>query len=289
MKKMIPCPQGFSHEGGLKVGTVSLLPKPFQQMSVFFLGVILGLLSLHSNAAMIETDDIVAIPSHATGSGNGTLDLRLFTFSGSEIPNTAGTFNGDNGNNKLPNTNSGGDVWTFGESYVTTAGELKTYYNLNFPAGSVHEIVLFLDLNETTGDSQLTNTLTRLDVIVNPMSIQGAPDPFGDVSSAQQVAIKQVYTGGAAIAYLNPEPAANIPVNTQGAGFADYAIFTGIDPFGLNDSDVLLLNVSMANLSNGAEDIFLSGTYAPTDIRIPEPASMTLLALGGLAFLRKNK
>src|SRR4051812_33836504 len=41
-------------------------------------------------------------PQHVTGSGNGTLDLRLFTFSGSEIQNSSGSFNGDNGDNTLP-------------------------------------------------------------------------------------------------------------------------------------------------------------------------------------------
>ena len=251
---------------------------------VFLVGGI-GLVPDPLHASPIQTADIVAIPAHLTGSGNGTLDLRMFTFSGSEIKNTAGSFNGDNGNNTLPQ-GSGADTSSFAESYVTTAGDLKAYYNLNFPSGSIHEIALFLDLNETGGGAP-NNTLAKLDVILNPTSIQGNPNPIGDVTSAQQAAINQVYTGGTTIANLNPQPAANMPVTNQGAGFADYAIFTGIDPFGLNDSDVLLFNISMSLLSDGAEEIFLSGDYAPSDV--PEPATMALLALGGLALLRRKR
>jgi hypothetical protein len=101
----------------------------------------------------------------------------------------------------------------------------------------------------------------------------------------------QVYTGGTLIANLNPQPADNLPVNNQGAGFADYAIFTGIDVFTLNDSDVLLFNVSMDKLNNGAEEIFLSGTYAPTDILpIPEPSSMGLMiTAAGLMMAARRK
>ena len=236
-------------------------------------------------AGAIQADDIVEIPGNVTGSGNGTLDLRLFTFSGSEISNAAGAFNGDNGNSALPQ-GGGADTSAFAESYITTAGELKAYYNLNFAPGAINEIVLFLDLNETTGASQLNNTLAKLDIVLNPSGIQGNPDPLSDVSSAGQAAIDQVYSAGATMAYLDPQPAANLPVNSQGAGFADYAIFTGVNPFDLADGDVILFNVSMSVLSNGAEEIFLSGTYAPPDV--PEPATMSLLALGGLALTRRR-
>jgi hypothetical protein len=245
-----------------------------------------GLIPLPASAAIIQTTDIVAIPQHLTGSGNGTLDLRMATYSGSEILNAAGSFNGDNGNNTLPQ-GGGADTSAFVESYVITAGELKAFYDLNFsPPGSIHNIALFLDLNET-GGGEPNNTLAKLDVVLNPTSIQGNPNPLGDVSSAAQAAINQVYTGGTKIANLDPEPAANLPVNSQGAGFADYAIFTGIDPFALNDSDVLLFNVSMSLLNDGAEEIFLSGTFSPYDV--PEPATLSLLVLGGLVMMRRGR
>ena len=229
----------------------------------------LALLLLAAPAAQATTigpSRIVAIPSGVTGSGNGTLDLRMATFSGSEIDNTAGSFNFDNGNNTLPQ-GGGADTSSFAESYVTTAGELQNYYNLNFGATGVGQVqlVLFLDLNET-GNGQPNNTLAVLDIILNPATIQGSPNPSGDVTSAQQAAINQVFTGGTLLAELDPEPAGNLPVNNQGAGFADYAIATGIDPFALNASAVVLFNFSMNTLNNGAEEIFLSGTFAGSDI-----------------------
>jgi hypothetical protein len=232
----------------------------------------------------ITGNDIVPIPAGVTGSGNGTLDLRMMTFSGSEIQNDAGAFNGDNGNNALPQ--GGGSVtWSFEESYATTAGKLQEFYDLNFGPGNVNEVVLFLDLNET-GDGQAVNTLGKLDIVLNPATVNGSP-PIPGLSSSQQANIDQIYTGGSTIANLNPQPAKNLPVNAQGAGFADYAIRTGIDPFSLNASDILLFNISMSMLNNGAEEWFLSGTFSGSDIPvIPEPSTFIVWSLlGGLGII----
>ena len=246
-----------------------------------------------AKAASIGPSRIVAIPSGVTGSGNGTLDLRLATFSGSEIGNTAGIYDFDNGNNTLPQ-GGGADTSSFAESYVTTAGELQNYYNLNFGAtgpGQV-QLVLFLDLNET-GNGQLNNTLAILDIVLNPTTIQGNPIPSGDVTGAQQAAINQVYTGGTLLAELVPEPAGNLPVNNQGAGFADYAIATGIDPFLYSPTAIVLFNFSMNTLNNGAEEIFLSGTFAGTDIAnlpgVPEPGTGALLGAGLAALAARHR
>jgi hypothetical protein len=244
-----------------------------------------------ARAALIGPSQIIGIPQNTVGSGNGTLDLRMFTYSGSEIMNQSGTFNGDNGNNTLPH-GGGADINAFAESYVTTGAELKAFYNLNFAPNSVNNLTVFLDLNET-GDGQLNNTLAKFDVVINPTTIQGNPNPAGDVTSTQQAAIDQVYTGGTLAAHLNPEPAANLPSNQQGAGWADYAIFTGINPFTLNDSDVVLFNVSMNTLNNGPEELFVSGTYSAQDVTnaVPEPTALAggVVALGILPLLRRRR
>jgi hypothetical protein len=237
-----------------------------------------------ARAGTIGPAEIVAIPAGVVGSGNGTLDLRMGTFSGSEIDNAAAGFDFDNGNNSLPQ-GGGQDISLFDESYVITAGEIQAYYTLNFGTTGVGQtqLVIFLDLNET-GGGQPNNTLRVLDIVLNPTTIQGNPDASGDVTSAQQAFIDQTYTGGTLLAGLDPEPAGNIPVNAQGAGFADYAIATGIDPYALAASDVLLFNFSMSTLNNGAEEIFLSGVFAGSDIPglppIPEPGTGLLLGMG---------
>jgi hypothetical protein len=243
-------------------------------------------------AAVITSTDIVATPKSSdfgTGSGNGTLDLRLMTFSGSEIGNESGAFNGDNGNNKL--SQGGGQNQSFAESYVTTAGDLQTYYDLNFGVNTVDELVIFLDINET-GNGTETNNLTLFDIVLNPTTIQGNPDATGDVTSDEQVAIKQNYTGGTSIASLDFSK--NLATNEQGAGFADYAIFTGINPYLLGVDDVLLFNVSMEGLNNGAEELFLDGTYSGADVEppvVPIPAAVWLFgsALAGLGWMRRKQ
>lgn len=259
-------------------------------------GTLLGM--PRAQALAIGDDEILKIPSMVVGSGNGTLDLLLFTDSnggaGNIVHPSPPGFNGDDANTSTPSGGGSTDTSSFAESYVTTAGDLQAFYDLNFGTGVVDEIVLFLDLNETTSGGG-TNTLGLLDVILNPTSITGSPDPTGDVSSTAQNAIDQGYSGGSTIAYLDPQPAMNLPLNNQGAGFADYAIFTGIDPYSLNASDVLLFNTSMSVLSDGGETIFLSGEYGPHDLVpptiIPEPATIGLLSLSliGLAGHRRRR
>jgi hypothetical protein len=239
-----------------------------------------------ANASLITDSEIIALDGNYEGSGNGTLDMRLFTGGGAEIPNASGAFNGDNGNNDLPSGGGAGKD-TFDESYMTTAGKLQDYYDLNFPLGTIDEIVLFLDLN--VAGSDLSN-LTLLDIVLNPTTTPTASNST-DLTTSQQNNFDQSYTGGSIVANLDGIKV--LSVVEQGAGWADYAIFTGINPFSYGVNDVLMFNISMTSLTSGAEEIFLSGEFSGDDILnpIPEPATLALFGIGlaGLGFARRRK
>jgi hypothetical protein len=237
-------------------------------------------LSKYNYADVLTSANVVVVDVGTVGSGNGNLDLVFFNSSG-ERDNVFGLFNGDNSNNTLPNGGSG-DGGSFAESYLTTAGELQQFLLLNFPDGNggstVNELLLILDLNES-GPGSAVNSFNLLQIVLNPSTVNGNPDPFADIAAADQAMINQMFTGGTIMATtLAPF---NLSISAQGNGQSDYAIFTGINPFSLNASDVLLFNFSMSSLSSGGETLFVSGTYSATDVAVPEPSTVTLLILAG--------
>lgn len=263
---------------------------------------------LSAQAVIISTNDIFLIPDNATGSGNGTLDYRLFTFSGSEVKNAdpQNTYNYDNANSELPNA-GGADIASFQESFLTSGADLKSFYLLNFPnltgVPGETELAVFLDLNETGTAAQTTNSLDLFDIVINPSTINGNAPVTGGLFDAavndilgggaspvlgEQDFIDQIYTGGTLVSTIDPSVAPmNLDLTEQGAGFADWIIFSRLDPFTLDDNDLVLINLSMSKLNNGAEEIFISGTFSSEDIIdvIPEPAVMSSIALAGLLML----
>jgi hypothetical protein len=238
-----------------------------------------------AQAVLIAPGDVIAIPGSLTvPAGNGGLNLRMMTFAGGEVGNTDNTapaFNGDNGNNSLPN-NSG--TSTFDAYYYTTVGEIQDFYNKYFSDGMggsiVNEIVLMLDLSENGGAEATNNVLSKLDIWINP-TVTGL-NPAGDLTSAQQAAILAGDVSGGTLA-------ANLQTSLfvdggPGQGVANFAIFTNIDPFLLPATDRILFNVGMSGLSNGSEEIFLSNLVSGPDVLAAVPEASAFL-YGGLISL----
>jgi len=120
--------------------------------------------------------------------------------------------------------------------------------------------------------------LEKLDIVLNPTSIQAAPIQSVGTSQAARSRINQVYSGGLTLANLNPQPA--ITARQQsGAGFRRLRHLHRHRSVQPQRQRRGADHISMSHLNNGAEEIFLSGTYAPTDI-VPEPGSLVLCAMG---------
>src|SRR4051812_26075403 len=105
-----------------------------------------------ASAGIITSTNVVPVPVGTVGSGNGTLDFLLLTESSGGSTNSSGSFNGDNSNTDLP---TGNGHTTASGSFITSFGEIRSFYRLNFPDGSggstVDQILVMVDVNETGG------------------------------------------------------------------------------------------------------------------------------------------
>jgi hypothetical protein len=241
---------------------------------------------------LICDEDIVAIGSDPVGSGNGTLDFLLFTESSGGAENSDGAFDGDDANTDMP---TGVGNTTVSESFITSFGDLRSFYLAQFSDGNggatINEIVLFVDLNELTGSAGIQ--LDALDIVIDYTQAFGdsRDDPFGnDIPSNLQNATGTGYSGGTLLAGLDSPKL--LPLNVQGAGFADYMIRTHINPFddAYSDETRILVYWASKGHSDGGESIFLSGEYG-SDTMIPEPATLGLVVLGAalLATWRRRR
>src|SRR3954470_16843834 len=146
------------------------------------LAAIIGGGGISAQAGLITSNHIVPVPVGMVGSGNGTLDFIMLTESAGGSTNTSGPFNGDNANTQLP---TGNGNTTANESFITSIGELRAFYILNFPNGSggstVNQLVVMVDVNETGGPQ--TINLDTFDITQNFAAFaSGDPrnDPFNN-------------------------------------------------------------------------------------------------------------
>lgn len=257
------------------------------------LAVVIGGGGVSATAGLITSAHIVPVPVGTVGSGNGTLDFILLTESAGGSTNTTGPFNGDNANTQMP-TGSGNT--TSNESFITSIGELRSFFVLNFPNGSggstVTQLVVMVDVNETGGPQ--TINLDGFDIIRNFDAFAPPSDPrnapfTNDITSSQQNATNAVFSGGTSLASLDSTPKV-LAQEAVGAGHPDQAIFTGINPFDVAyaDSDRVLFHWVSSDHDNGGESIFISGTIGPQDFA-PEPASLSMLAVAGVLATRRAR
>jgi len=241
-------------------------------LQVLVMAVAIGGFSASSAPAfsLITDADIYAVTGNETQSGNGTLDLILFTESAGGSLNHYDGFDADDANTAMP----GGGVTTADESYITSIGELRDFYDFTFGPGIIQEVVLFVDLNQTTGSPPLA--LETLDILIDYGAFGDSRDsPWTtDITSTTQNSTGSGYTGGTMLASLDSTK--NLALNEQGAGWGDYMICTGINPYdaGFSNDTRILFNWASSNHDDGGETIFLSGI-------VPEPSTAMLLAVAG--------
>lgn len=246
---------------------------------LFGVAVSAAVCALISGAAFggtITDSDIQPLPFQAVGAGLGTLDFILFASAAGGSGNTTGAFNGDNSNTDMPT----GNTSLANESYITSIGELRDFYRLQFPDGmggsTVGNIVLYVDINQTGPSPSVY--LEALNVVLNYDLFAGADprnNPAGnDLSSAQQNATGSNYTGGTLLASLDASPKNLAEVNA-GGGWADYAITLNINPFdaSFSDSDRILFHWVSSNHNGGPEKVFLSGVAGVAPV-IPLPPAV---------------
>jgi hypothetical protein len=242
---------------------------------------------------IISDSDIVATTGNEVASGNGQLDLKLFADSSANISNEYNGFNGDNANTDTP----GGGVSTMAEAYITSIGDLRDFYRWTFPddngGSTLDSMWLFIDLNQTPG---LDVTIEALSVIIDYDHPYGdsRDDPWtNDVLTDLQTSTTDGWAwdlgepspiGGTV--YSTIDTSKLLPLNSQGAGWADYGIKLGINPFDpvFTDDTPILFYWASGGHDDGGETMFFSGSYAST----PEPATLLLVGLGALCLRRKN-
>jgi hypothetical protein len=228
-----------------------------------------------ANAETIDTDpylfqslDDLAL----NGTGLGNYNVILFANASGGSGNDGGSVNVDNSNTSLPTggTSSSGSLF-----WMVSVADLQAFYNQQFGSGTINNIVLFLDLNETGGAGE-TVTITGLNIYQNATTTPTSLDPTGtnDLTSTEQNNITG-FTSGTLLAQLSTA-SQSLSQKDVGQGIDDWSIFTFIDPFdpSLLPTDTLLFQIMMTDLAAGGELLSISGSFSACDIT-PEGCGTT--------------
>jgi hypothetical protein len=220
-----------------------------------------------ANAETIDTDtylfqslDDLAL----NGTGLGNYNVILFANASGGSGNDGGSVNVDNSNTLLPTggTSSSGSLF-----WMVSVADLQAFYNQQFGSGTINNIVLFLDLNETGGAGESV-TITGLNIYQNATTTPTSLDPTGsnDLTSTQQNNITG-FTSGTLLAQLSTA-SQSLSQKDVGQGIDDWSIFTFIDPFdpSLLPTDTLLFQIMMTDLAAGGELLSISGSFSACDI-----------------------
>jgi len=217
--------------------------------------------TITTSSYLFQSLDALAL----NGTGLGNYNVILFENAVGGSGNSGGTVNVDNSNTLLP---TGGTSTSQSLFWMTSVADLQAFYLQQFGSGTINNIVLFLDLNET-GQAGETVTITALNIYKNATTTPlPSLDPTGsnDLTSAAQQSITG-FSSGTLLAQLSTA-SQSLSQKSTGQGVDDWSIFTFIDPFdpSLLPTDTLLFNIMMSDLASGGELLSISGAFSACDI-----------------------
>ena len=257
-------------------------------LSVLSLNGPLLLCPAHAVELIDPVTDIWQLVGNESGSGNGTLDVQMFTTNTNDNKGSGLDF--DDTNNGFPGGNQ--TTW-FGGAYIISWGEIRLFFQTNFPdptdpnLTTAKTLGITLDVNETGAPQTIqfdAFTIYAWDQAAGPLFT--TPDDRNDPANIDlEEAVQVTTTIGeltAATKLAEIDGAYFIAAMTnQGGGWGDAIVDTHLPLFdnGYSGDDLFILWVASSLHDNGQDAVYLSGSVSHEDI-IPEPATLSLLLLG---------
>lgn len=225
-----------------------------------------------------------------TGNESGNNNVILFTHSNGGSGNDSSGANVDDANRLLPTGNHPASDTIF---WMTSIGDLRAFYNLQFGPDKVNNIVLLLQVNESGNDSNPIS-LDTLTIYLNATTNNNLHPAGNDLTSAEQEAITSQSASSLLKQLGNSSQSLNEVIH--GGNQDDWSILTFINPFDASflPTDSLLFKFRISDLDNGPERLSLTGqrsnceispigcrgtwgATAATSTGIPEPSTIILV------------